>query len=108
MWDKEYPDTAKAKLAIRDEMDWDDCILDGPTIVEDDDGFMYDMWCAYPTEKAARYGYGTGSVTIIPVIRDCRLCGGEGWGDGSAMLRRDGRKGDTACIACGGNGKVLA
>lgn len=37
--------------------------------------------------------------------KDCHACGGDGWTDGSAELRRDGRKGDTKCIACGGTGK---
>ena len=37
--------------------------------------------------------------------RDCRACGGDGWTDGSAELRRDGREGDTTCIACDGSGK---
>jgi hypothetical protein len=35
---------------------------------------------------------------------DCRVCGGAGWTDGSAELRRDGRDGDTTCIACNGTG----
>jgi hypothetical protein len=35
----------------------------------------------------------------------CHVCGGEGWTDGSAELRRDGRDGDTTCIGCGGSGK---
>ena len=37
--------------------------------------------------------------------RDCRVCGGDGWTDGSAKLRRDMRTGDTTCIACDGTGK---
>lgn len=40
------------------------------------------------------------------VARDCRICGGEGWTDGSALVRRDGRVGDTTCVGCGGSGKA--
>ena len=40
--------------------------------------------------------------------RDCAVCGGDGWTDGSAELRRDGREGDTTCIACEGSGKEPA
>lgn len=38
--------------------------------------------------------------------RCCPVCGGEGWTDGSAELRRDGREGDTTCIGCDGKGTV--
>jgi hypothetical protein len=37
---------------------------------------------------------------------DCSVCGGQGWGDGSAALRRDGR-GSTECLGCNGTGRVL-
>lgn len=37
--------------------------------------------------------------------RDCRICGGDGWTDGSAELRRDGRTGDTTCLGCNGTGQ---
>jgi hypothetical protein len=40
--------------------------------------------------------------------RDCRVCGGSGWTDGSAKLRRDSNKGSTECIACKGSGKEVA
>lgn len=40
--------------------------------------------------------------------RDCRICGGAGWTDGSAELRRDGRRGDTTCLGCAGSGKEPA
>jgi len=33
----------------------------------------------------------------------CHVCGGSGWTDGSASLRRDG-KGSTECIGCNGAG----
>jgi hypothetical protein len=33
----------------------------------------------------------------------CRVCGGTGWTDGSAELRRDGRQ-STECIGCAGAG----
>jgi hypothetical protein len=36
---------------------------------------------------------------------DCSLCGGDGWTDSSAELRRDGQTGNTTCIACNGTGK---
>jgi hypothetical protein len=35
--------------------------------------------------------------------RVCYVCGGSGWTDGSATLRRDGRQ-STECIACNGAG----
>ena len=38
------------------------------------------------------------------IRRTCRVCGGDGWNDESAELRRDGRSGDTTCIGCGGSG----
>lgn len=36
--------------------------------------------------------------------RTCVICGGDGWTDGSAELRRDGRTGDTTCLGCDGRG----
>jgi DnaJ-class molecular chaperone len=36
--------------------------------------------------------------------RDCRICGGAGWTDGSALLRRDGKTGSTECVGCEGTG----
>jgi hypothetical protein len=35
--------------------------------------------------------------------RVCYVCGGSGWTDGSAMLRRDGKQ-STECIGCAGAG----
>lgn len=37
--------------------------------------------------------------------KDCHACGGMGWTEGSAELRRDGKTGNTTCICCGGSGK---
>lgn len=37
--------------------------------------------------------------------RDCHACGGQGWGDGFAETRRDGREGDTTCTYCDGTGR---
>ena len=40
---------------------------------------------------------------------DCRICGGDGWTDGSAELKAD--RGDayptTECVGCNGTGKEL-
>jgi hypothetical protein len=36
--------------------------------------------------------------------RNCSICGGDGYTDGSAELRRDGRTGDTTCLGCDGTG----
>jgi hypothetical protein len=46
-------------------------------------------------------------VLDIPPERDCRICGGDGWTDGSAELRaeRGDRSGDTTCVGCNGTGK---
>lgn len=40
----------------------------------------------------------------LKAAKACRACGGEGWGAGHALDRRDGRKGDTSCTYCKGTG----
>lgn len=40
--------------------------------------------------------------------RVCPVCDGDGWTDGSAELRRDGRVGDTTCLGCNGRGWIAS
>ena len=46
-----------------------------------------------------------------PATRACRICGGDGWTDGSAELRGERNPAhahDTTCVGCGGTGKEPA
>lgn len=49
---------------------------------------------------------GTEAGLRLGDTKTCAACGGEGWGDGSAEIRRDANKGSTTCVACGGTGQV--
>jgi len=67
-------------------------------------------------------GYGTGRTLLAPSActckpdwadeeaPDCRVCGGDGFTDGSAEMRADRgdpNPHDTTCVACGGSGKGM-
>jgi DnaJ-class molecular chaperone len=45
------------------------------------------------------------STTKRTRTRDCRVCGGEGWFDGAASLRRNATSPTNDCPACEGTGR---